>query len=175
MKQQNLSLKLGNKKLDKFGGTLVFGDVGSGKITGVVYPLLEQLIAYKASDPDNRIGGLVMDDKGDIADKTEEIAKKYGRENDIIRIRLGGEIKWNPIHAPHLAPEDIANKLLITLNDNIIFGSFFSFDEEWGIQAIYGIHELLTHAIGLYRLAYGYITIHDINRLIQETLVSEEE
>src|SRR5215831_3484831 len=44
-----------------FTGLSVFGAVGSGKTSGVILPAVEQLLSYKANDPERRIGGLVLE------------------------------------------------------------------------------------------------------------------
>ena len=49
-----------------FTGTAIFGAIGTGKTSGCMYPYAEQLIAYKADDPQQRIGGLVLEVKGDF-------------------------------------------------------------------------------------------------------------
>lgn len=65
------------------------GDTGSGKTTGM-NGLLAALISRNPT-----LGGMVMANKGDEWFYLEWLAKKYGRENDIIRLRprLIGEIE----------------------------------------------------------------------------------
>jgi hypothetical protein len=43
-----------------FTGIAIFGAIGTGKTSGCMYPYAEQLISYRADDPDKRIGGLVL-------------------------------------------------------------------------------------------------------------------
>lgn len=59
----------------------ISGETGSGKTTG----MNQLLAALIRRDP--RLGGLVMANKGDEWFYLEWLAKKHGRENDIIRLR----------------------------------------------------------------------------------------
>jgi hypothetical protein len=47
-----------------FTGIAIFGAIGTGKTSGCIYPYAEQLLAYKSRDPQQRIGGLVLEVKG---------------------------------------------------------------------------------------------------------------
>lgn len=69
------------------------GDTGSGKTSG----MNELLAALVKRNP--TLGGVVMANKGDEWFYLEWLAKKYGRENDIIRLRprLAGET-GAPLH-----------------------------------------------------------------------------
>jgi hypothetical protein len=52
-----------------FTGIAIFGAVGSGKTSCCMYPFAEQILAYKASDEAKRIGGLILEVKGDFCRK----------------------------------------------------------------------------------------------------------
>ena len=43
-----------------------------------MYPYAEQLISYRADDPDKHIGGLVLEVKGDFCHKVKGILKRHG-------------------------------------------------------------------------------------------------
>jgi hypothetical protein len=49
-----------------FTGIAVFGAVGSGKTSSCLYPFAEQILSYKAGNPNERIGGLILEVKGDF-------------------------------------------------------------------------------------------------------------
>ena len=49
-----------------FTGIAIVGAVGSGKTAACMYPFAEQILAYKATDKDRRIGGLILEVKGDF-------------------------------------------------------------------------------------------------------------
>jgi type IV secretory pathway TraG/TraD family ATPase VirD4 len=62
-----------------------FGSTGAGKTTGLINPLLQQLIAWKASDQNLRVGLLVLDPKADDSSaKISEYARAAGRERDLL-------------------------------------------------------------------------------------------
>lgn len=71
-----------------FTGIGVFGAVGTGKTSCCMRPFAEQLIAFKANEPDKRIGGLVLEVKGDFCHQIREIAQCNGREDDYVEIAL---------------------------------------------------------------------------------------
>ena len=52
-----------------FTGIAIFGAIGSGKTTCCILPFAEQILAYRAADHDRKIGGLVLEVKGDFAVK----------------------------------------------------------------------------------------------------------
>ena len=62
-----------------YTGMIIVGAIGSGKTSACMYPYVEQLLAYRANDPTRRIGGLVLEVKGDfcrhVRDILEAIAK----------------------------------------------------------------------------------------------------
>src|SRR5579883_2055436 len=49
-----------------FTGIGIFGAIGTGKTTCCMRPFAEQLIAFRAREADKRIGGLVLEVKGDF-------------------------------------------------------------------------------------------------------------
>ena len=56
-----------------FTGIAIFGAIGTGKTSCCMYPFAEQLIAYQAHDRGKRIGGLVLEVKGDFCHKVRDI------------------------------------------------------------------------------------------------------
>ena len=54
-----------------FTGVAIFGAVGSGKTSCCMYPFAEQILAYQASDAAKRIGGLILEVKGDFCRKVQ--------------------------------------------------------------------------------------------------------
>ena len=49
-----------------YTGIAIFGAIGSGKTSGCIYPFAEQILAYRARERDRRVGGLVLEVKGDF-------------------------------------------------------------------------------------------------------------
>ena len=81
-----------------FTGIGVFGAVGTGKTTCCMRPFAEQLIAFKADEPAKRIGGLVLEVKGDFCHQIREIARQHAREDDYVEIALNSDYRYNPLH-----------------------------------------------------------------------------
>src|SRR5258707_74599 len=49
-----------------FTGIAIVGAVGSGKTASCMYPFAEQILAFHADDPERRVGGLILEVKGDF-------------------------------------------------------------------------------------------------------------
>jgi hypothetical protein len=47
-----------------------------------MYPFAEQILAYRAADSEKRIGGLVLEAKGDFCHRVKEILARLGRAED---------------------------------------------------------------------------------------------
>ncbi|HEY0701483.1 MAG TPA: hypothetical protein VGD60_01835 [Candidatus Acidoferrales bacterium] len=78
-----------------FTGIAILGAVGSGKTSCCMYPYAEQILAYKADDPDRRIGGIILEVKGDFCRKVKHILERHGRGDDYIEISLDSEFRYN--------------------------------------------------------------------------------
>jgi len=50
-----------------FTGVAILGAIGSGKTSCCMYPFAEQILAYRAGDTESRIGGLVLEVKGETS------------------------------------------------------------------------------------------------------------
>jgi hypothetical protein len=81
-----------------FTGIAVFGAVGSGKTSACLYPYAEQVLAYEAANPQRRIGGLVLEVKGDFCQKVRGILTRHGRDEDYVEIGLDSKYRYNPLH-----------------------------------------------------------------------------
>ena len=57
----------------------------------------EQILAYRAEDPDRRIGGLILEVKGDFCARVREILR-HGRADDYVEIGLASEYQLQPLH-----------------------------------------------------------------------------
>ncbi len=69
-------------------GVMVFGSTGSGKTSAVAYPFLNQMLYYQKSNFRKKMGGLVLDAKGNMCYYLEDLLIKYEREDDFIEIKL---------------------------------------------------------------------------------------
>ena len=152
-----------------YGNMIAFGGIGSGKTASVAYPILRQILEYLPENESSKIGGLLLEVKGNFTKKFVDMAKQNGRGNDLILIRPGGQ-KWNPVHAPDLDAEVIASRL-IAIHENFT-GDSNKGDGAWIGQ---GVNKLLSHSIGLVRLSRGYLTLNDINEIIFGLTAAEED
>ena len=136
-----------------FTGIAVFGAVGSGKTSSCLYPFAEQVLAYKASNKDKRIGGLVLEVKGDFCKRVKEILERAGRGEDYIEISLDSDYRYNPLHND-LDAYALAFSIASLLNN--LFGR----GKEPFWQQAYT--NLVKFIILLYKVAYGYVTLFDV-------------
>ncbi len=153
-----------------FGNIFVAGGIGSGKTASCAYPFLEQVISYHPNNLRLKPCGLILDVKGDFYRRLEVAAQEVGRHNDIIRIEIGGKDTWNPIHSPGTMVEVLAGRL-VSLYENLK-GSNNGGGDQWVRD---GMFKILKHGIGLHRIAYGYITIKDINDMVADMAGDDEE
>jgi hypothetical protein len=81
-----------------YTGMAIVGAIGTGKTSACMYPYVEQLLAYQAGDPGRRIGGLVLEVKGDFCRHVRAILERHGRESDYIEVSLDSPYRYNPLH-----------------------------------------------------------------------------
>jgi len=140
-----------------YTGIMVVGAVGTGKTSACMYPYADQLLRWRASDPDHKIGGLVLEVKGDFCQQVQGMLTKAGRGADYTEIRLGGDLCYNPLHND-LDPYAVAYAIATLVNN--LFGK--SKEPFW--QQAYT--DLLKFVILLRRLADGYTTFAEVYRYI---------
>jgi len=136
-----------------FTGIAIFGAVGSGKTSCCMYPFSEQVLAYKANDKQKRIGGLILEVKGDFCRKVKSILDKHGRGEDYIEISLDSEYRYNPLHND-LDAYALAFSIASLLNN--LFGK----GKEPFWQQAYT--NLVKFIILLHKVAYEYVTLFDV-------------
>ena len=149
-----------------YTGVMVVGAVGTGKTSACMYPFADQLLRWKATDPERKIGGLVLEVKGDFCQQVREMLTSAGRASDYMEIRLGGDVCYNPLHND-LDPYAVAYAVATLVNN--LFGK--SKEPFW--QQAYT--DLLKFVILLRRLADGYTTLAEIYRYILEDGTIEAE
>ena len=49
-----------------YTGMVIVGAIGTGKTSACMYPYVEQLVGYRAGDRDRKVGGLILEVKGDF-------------------------------------------------------------------------------------------------------------
>ena len=149
-----------------FTGIAIIGAIGSGKTAGAMYPFAEQVLAYRASDKERRIGGLVLEVKGDFCRKVQEILARHGRSEDYIEIGLGGEYRYNPLHND-LDAYALAYSIASLLNN--LFGR----GKEPFWQQAYT--NLVKFIILLHKVAYDYVTLFDVYECAISPAVLEQK
>src|SRR5438552_2014052 len=69
-------------------GVMILGAVGTGKTSGCMYPYVDQLLSWRAGSHDHKIGGLILEVKGDFCAQVREILTRHGRADDYVEIGL---------------------------------------------------------------------------------------
>jgi hypothetical protein len=155
-----------------FTGVSIFGAVGSGKTSACMYPFADQILSYRASNKDVRIGGLILEVKGDFCRKVKEILERNGRGEDYIEISLESEYRYNPLHND-LDAYALAFSIASLLNN--LFGK----GKEPFWQQAYT--NLVKFIILLHKVAYEYVTLFDVYQcaisppLLEQRIFEAEE
>jgi hypothetical protein len=126
--------------------------------------------------PDGRIreeewkySGLLLGEKGDFVQAAEAFARDWGRERDILRIGPGGDLVWNVIYNPNLAPWAVGYQLgWIIRNFNRGATSVDPFWEAAPKELVMDYLALLNDATGYYTL-FEYLEVL-INDELQDQL-----
>ena len=98
---------------------MILGAVGTGKTSACMYPYVDQLLRWRADDPDRKIGGLVLEVKGDFCRQVATILDTRGRDDDYLEIGLDTGVCYNPLHND-LDPYAVAYAIATLLNN--LFG-----------------------------------------------------
>lgn len=142
-----------------FQNILITGTIGTGKTSSAMYPLTKQLIEYKANKPNEKLGMLILDVKGNYLNDIKQFISSCNRDDDLITIDLDSNLKYNPLDKPHLSPIVLANRLKTILT---LFNSQTS-ESYWLDKA----EQILSESIKFCRLYNnGYVTFTEIHRLI---------
>ena len=118
-----------------------------------MYPFAEQILAYQAADQERKIGGLVLEVKGDFCRKVKGILERSGRASDYVEISLQSEYRYNPLHND-LDAYALAYGIASLLNN--LFGK--GREPFW--QQAYT--NLVKFIILLHKIAYDYVTLFDV-------------
>lgn len=81
-----------------YTGIAIVGAIGSGKTTACMYPYVEQLLGHRPDDPGCRVGGLILEVKGDFCQQVRGILERFGRANDYVEVSLTSRYRYNPLH-----------------------------------------------------------------------------
>lgn len=148
-----------------YTGIMILGAVGTGKTSACMYPYVDQLLRWRAADKDLKMGGLVLEVKGDFCRQVRTILQHAGRESDYVEIGLNSGVCYNPLHND-LDPYAVAYAVATLLNN--LFGR--SKEPFW--QQAYT--DLLKFVISLRRITDGYTTLAEVYRyIIDEKLIDK--
>ncbi len=149
-----------------YTGVLVLGAVGTGKTSGCMYPYVDQLLRWRPDDADRKIGGLVLEVKGDFCHKVRAMLAAAGREADYLELGLDTGFCYNPLHND-LDPYAVAYAIASLLNN--LYGK--SKEPFW--QQAYT--DLLKFVISLRRITTGYTTLAEVYQyIINEDLIDQD-
>src|SRR5438309_1658264 len=140
-----------------YTGVMILGAVGTGKTSACMYPYVEQLLRWRRDDASRKLGGLVLEVKGDFCGQVRSILSSAGRADDYMEIGLDTGVCYNPLHND-LDPYAVAYAIATLLNN--LFGR--SKEPFW--QQAYT--DLLKFVILLRRITDGYTTFSEIYRYI---------
>jgi hypothetical protein len=136
-----------------YTGICIVGAIGTGKTSGCMIPFAEQILSYKAGDPAKRMGGLVLEVKGDFCHKVRKLLQVAGREEDYIEVSLDGSYRYNPLHND-LDAYALAFGIASLLNN--LYGR----GKEPFWQQAYT--NLVKFIILLHKVLYDYVTLFDV-------------
>src|SRR5581483_2236255 len=149
-----------------YTGIAVLGAIGSGKTSGCMYPFAEQVLAYRPHDKDRRIGGLVLEVKGDFCQKVRGILERHGRAEDYIEVSLTTNYRYNPLHND-LDAYALAYGIASLLNN--LYGR----GKEPFWQQAYT--NLIKFIILLNKVLYNYVTLFDVYQGAIDPAILEEK
>ncbi len=136
-----------------FTGIAIFGAIGTGKTSGCMYPYAEQLIAYKSHQPERRIGGLVLEVKGDFCRKVRTILESHDRACDYVEVNLNADYRYNPLY-------NDMDAYALAYNIASLLNNLFGKGKEPFWQQAYT--NLVKFIIQLHKIAYDYVTLFDV-------------
>ena len=140
-----------------YTGVMILGAVGTGKTSACMYPYVEQLLRWRSQDAERKVGGLILEVKGDFCQQARQILIKAGRQADYLEVSVGGDVCYNPLHND-LDPYAVAYAMASLLNN--LFGK--SKEPFW--QQAYT--DLLKFVILLRRITDGYTTLSEVYRYV---------
>lgn len=136
-----------------FTGIAIFGAIGTGKTSGCIYPYADQLLAYRSRDPQQRLGGLVLEVKGDFCRKLRRILESHERAEDYVEVNLNADYRYNPLY------NDL-DAYALAYNIASLLNNLFGKGKEPFWQQAYT--NLVKFIIQLHKVAYDYVTLFDV-------------
>jgi len=149
-----------------FTGTAIVGAIGTGKTSCCMYPFAEQILAYRAAELEKRIGGLLLEVKGDFCHKVKGILERHNRAEDYIEIGLASDYRYNPLH------NDL-DAYALAYNIASLLNNLFGRGKEPFWQQAYT--NLVKFIILLHKVAYDYVTLFDVYECAISPVVLERK
>lgn len=135
-----------------FTGIAIIGAIGSGKTTCCMQPFADQIFGF--GDAANRVGGLVLEVKGDFCHKVRSMLAAHGRTEDYIEINLtDSPYRYNPLW------NDLDHYALAYGIATLLTSLFGRGREPFWQQAYTNMMKFI---ILLHRLLYDYVTLFDV-------------
>jgi hypothetical protein len=131
-----------------YTGILITGATGSAKTSAAQYPFTAQLIHLHASDPARKMGGLIIDAKGNYADFVQDQCARAGRLGDYYEVSLTSGVKWNIVGRPDLNAAALGGHIADMIEN--VQGTSLA-DPFWHQEA----KDLASQVIRVLRLAHG--------------------
>src|ERR1700733_5277800 len=136
-----------------FTGIAIFGAIGSGKTSCCILPFVEQMLAYRASEQDRKIGGLVLEVKGHLCHQDKRVLEPNTRVQAYVEISLASGYRYNPLH------NDLDSYALAYSIASLLNNLFGKGKEPFWQQAY---TNLVKFIILLHKVAYDYVTLFDV-------------
>ena len=154
---ENRPLYIPDKSL--YQNILVTGTTGSGKTSSAMYPFCRQLIEYEALNPNKKLGMLILDVKGNFYKQVISYAESALRLDDVVVIKPGGNVTYNPLNKPLLKASVLADRL----KEILLLFSPNNTESYWLDKA----SQALAESIKLCRLYNdGYVTFTELHKLL---------
>ena len=155
----------------------VMGGIGAGKTTRVINPILFQLLGYGGKEgffrgkgiPEEPVGGLIFDIKGDFRESVESFANFVGR--DVVRIGVGKGCRGTNL-LKGLSPEQAAGFLqsAFYLTGGTMTDSFWIQSATSLIQNVLGLLSALGDEYYNLQTLYQYIFFDDAREAMNTLL-----
>jgi hypothetical protein len=136
-----------------FAGIIIFGAIRSGKTSAAILPYARQIFGWNARDEQKKIGGLVLEVKGDLCGQVAGLLRDAGRAEDYIELNLSGEYVFNPMEN---GQDSFAQAYSIATMINQLYGK----DSNPFWQQSYT--NLIKFLLILHKVVDGYVTFFDV-------------
>lgn len=141
------------------GGVFISGSVGSGKTQGTVLRFLSQLVQFPELAP----AILAVDPKRTFLREAEEILRRAGLGDRIVKISLKGAQSFNPVYMKNpLRDSRFVELSEMVRSAAVNFMGKSSDSPFWDVSSSHLVRNTLTYCAA----RYGYFTLLDLYRTI---------